>query len=272
MKIIEMANGIAHDGRTKVDRYEWDELKARSKHMRIKITELHVDDYQRGEARRAATVEKAKHWNHAAAGAVIVGQRKDGTFWVVDGLQRTLSEALRGDIDSVDCMVFQSDGAQHEAKVFQLCNLGRVAVDSIHKYKLGVKCGDQPHVDIEKWVSENGMQINDGKGTNQIGFPTSIISYWPLNSESVKRALLFTHRIGCGEMCLDIFKGAYILITRGIKIEDYEQSLMRSGGHKKLLHDINAKAIEAGSPKNMNICAQGILASINYRKKNKLFI
>ena len=272
MKVTEMASGIAHDGRTKVERYEWDALKARSKHMRIKIAELNVDEYQRGEAKRLSTIQKAKHWDHAAAGAVVVGQRSDGSFWVVDGLQRTLAEALRGDIDAVDCMVFQSEGTEHEARVFQLCNLGRIPVNAIHKFRVAVKAGDEVECAVQNWVLANGLRIAGDKGKNEIGFPSYVVQFWPANTDAVKRALLFSKRVGDGDMCSDVFKGAYLLITRGVEIEKYESSIIKRGGHKRLLRDINATAIEAGVSKNLNVCARGILSSINYRRKLRVEI
>jgi len=272
MKVTEMASGIAHDGRTKVERYEWNALRAKSKHMRVKISELNVDDYQRGEARRASTIQKAKHWDHAAAGAVVVGQRSDRSFWVVDGLQRTLAEALRGDIDTVDCMVFQSDGPEHEARVFQLCNIGRIPVDAIHKFRVAVQAGNETECAVARWVSENGMRIAGDKGKNEIGFPSYVVQFWTANPDAVKRALMFAKRMGDGDMCSDVFKGAYLLITRGVDVEKYESSIIKRGGHKRLLRDINTTAIEAGVGKNLNVCARGILVSINYRRKLRVEI
>jgi hypothetical protein len=272
MKVSDMASGIAHDGRTKVDRYEWDALKERSKPMRIKIADLNVDDYQRGEARRASTIQKARHWDHAAAGAVIVGQRADGSFWVVDGLQRTLAEAIRGDIEAVDCMVFQSKGPKHEAGVFQRCNLGRITVDAIHKFSVAVKAGDKVECEVAQWVRENGMRIAGDKHKNEIGFPTVVAQYWTVNTDAVKRALLFTKLIGDGNMCAEVFKGSYLLISRGVDIEKYETAIISRGGHNRLLRDINAVAIESGLGKGMMICARGILMSINYRKKVRVEI
>ena len=272
MKVTDMASGIAHDGRTKADRYDWSVLKSRSKHMRIKIADLNVGDYQRGEANRISTIQKAKHWDHAAAGAIVVGQRSDGSFWIVDGLQRTLAEAVRGDIDAVDCMVFPSDGADHEARVFQLCNLGRIPVSAIHKFRVAVKAGDQTECAIDAWVKENGMCIAGDKHKNQIGFPSYVIQFWNTNTDAVKRALLFTKRVSDGDMCSYIFKGAYMLVTRGVDIEKYEASIIKRGGHTLLLRDINATAIEAGVSKNLNVCARGILMSINYKRKNRLEI
>jgi hypothetical protein len=272
MKVSEMATGIAHDGRTKVERYEWDALKERSKPMRIKIAELNVDDYQRGEAKRASTIQKARHWDHAAAGAVVVGQRADGSFWVVDGLQRTLAEALRGDIDAVDCMVFQSKGPDHEARVFQLCNLGRIPVDALHKFRVAVQAGDKIECEVAQWVRENGLRIAGDKHPNEIGFPAAVVQFWSANTDAVKRALLFTKRVGDGSMCAEVFKGAYLLISRGVDVEKYEPAIISRGGHNRLLRDINTVAIESGLSKGMIICARGILLSINYRKKVRVEI
>ncbi len=73
-------------------------------------------------------------------------------------------------------------------------------------------------------------------------------------------------------MCSEVFKGAYLLISRGVAVERHEASIMKLGGHKRLLRDINTTAIEAGVSKNLNICAQGMLRSINYRKRVRVEI
>jgi hypothetical protein len=270
MKVTEIASGIARNGRINSELYEWDPLSKSSKPMRIPIDKLHIDEYQRGEATRASTIRKARHFNHAAAGSVIVGRRANGEFYVVDGLQRTLAEALRGDIKYVDCMVFESEGKEHESHVFDLCNTGRTPVSAIHKFRVRVTSGRPLECTINSWLLENGLRISSDKGKNDVGFPSYIIQFWDSNPIATQRALLFTKRIGEGEMCSDIFKGAYILISRGIDIEDYEYAISKRGGHHRLLRDINTVAIETGLSKNFNICARGILNSINYRRKNRI--
>ena len=272
MKLTDIVAGVASDGRTKAERYEWNALMKRSKPMRIKIANLNVGEYQRGEASRASTIDKAKNFDHAAAGSAVVGQRKDGTFWIVDGLQRALAEAIRGDIDAVDCMVFQSDGAAHEAQVFQRCNLGRSTVKAVHKFGVAVVAGSQPEVEIAEWIKAQGMRIGKEKNRNEIGFPSYVVQFWKLNSAIAQRALLFTRRIGDGEMCANVFKGAYLLLSRGVEIEKYEDKITKAGGHRRILHDINATAIESGLSANMNVCAQGMLRCINNRKKNRIAI
>jgi len=270
MKLTEIANGIAHDGRMKAERYEWDKLGVRSKPKRIKIADLNVDSYQRGEASRMSTIMRAKHFDHAAAGAVVVGQRSDGSFWIVDGLQRVLAETLRGDVGTVDCMVFQSSGKANEARVFQLCNISRSGVKAVHKFMVAVESGDEPECTINKWIVEEGFRVGKEKGRNEIGFPAYVVQFWGLNAEAAKTALLFASRIGMGEMSAEVFKGTYMLLTHGVNVEVHEDRIMKLGGLAYVQHEINAVAITLGKSKNLNICACGILKAINHRKRYKV--
>ena len=265
MKITDMVNTIASSGLMKKDHYKWSEVSDMCRHETIMIKDINIPDYQRGEASRASTLDKARSHNLAAAGACIVAKRQDGTYWIVDGLQRTLAKALRGDLQTVDCMVFDSKGEKHEAEIFKLCNMGRTNVTAIHKFKVAVIAKDPTESAINEWITANNMVVDNGGYANQIGFIGHLIQLWKIDENSAKKAVLFSRAVG--KLDGSIFMGASLLYRQGIKLDDYVQKIIQMGGHTVLLRDINAVAIETGSSKSWRTCAAGLLKTINHRKK-----
>jgi hypothetical protein len=63
--------------------------------------------------------EIAAKFNWQAFGTLIVGQRSDGSYWIVDGMQR-YRICVMLHVPIVPCTVFPSAGYQHEAQVFTL--------------------------------------------------------------------------------------------------------------------------------------------------------
>lgn len=269
MKITDI---VKKSGTDKGRRYDRSALLANVEHCQIPICMLNVDDYQRGEASCQGTLKKAAEYDPAAAGAITVGKRADGTCWVVDGLQRVLAMATRGDMYLVDCMVFDSKGREHEAKVFQRCNMGRTPVRSIHKYRVAVDAGDEPHVTIEAWLKVAGLKVSKGAGQNEVGFPTRLVAHWETDAEATMRAVTFAWRVGEGVINAFVFEGAFILIRKGVDIESHEQSIVSKGGSAKIKRDIKTLAIESGANLSPMVCAQGLLATINHGKRKKVTI
>lgn len=257
---------------TKIERYKWDELDSKCTHKRLPIQALNVGAYQRGEASSMGTTSKAAHYSRAAAGAVIVGERKDGTYWLVDGLQRKLAAEKRADITHLDCMVFPSNGERHEAEVFLLCNRGRVAVSALHKYHASVRAGFEPEKTIDAWLSENGYCASDCKCKKEIKCITRFVNSWKLDAESAKTALFICDEICDGFINGFIYEGIWVLLRKGVDVAGNKQKLIRLGGMDAILREINATAILCGKSKTWSTCAAGILSLINKRRQKKIYI
>lgn len=239
--------------------------------MMLPLSKLQVDEYQRGEAKTSFTIDKAKNFNFAAAGAIVVGRRDDGTYWIVDGLQRYLAELKRGDIKNIDCMVFDSEGKKHEAEIFLLCNsTGRINVNANVKFRTSVIAEREPYLSIDRWLASNNFKIDDKQNKNCIGFPANLVQIWEQNPDCAKRGLFFVRDVGDGSLSSDIFKGATYLIRKGINVENYKTKIIRHGGVAALQKEINALSIVTGKSKNWTICASGILKIINKSMKKRI--
>lgn len=256
----------------KSERYGWGDIGVHTTPMMIALNELHIPEYQRGEVSRQSTTKRASNYDMAAAGACVVGQRPDGSFWLVDGLQRALSLASRDQETHIPCMVFPSSGEEHEARVFERCNMNRKNVGAVHKYRVRVDGNQMPEKEIDDWLRENGMIVSDSRARNEIGFPTRLIQLWKVDKSKAQKALLITRKIGEGHLSNQIFQGINTLLRKNVDVAQYVEKIKQNGGELWLLREINTIAITSNSSKSYRVCAAGVLKAINYRKKNKIQI
>lgn len=125
---------------------------------KIRVDDLNVADaYQRtivpAQVRRITSDLDAD-----AFGSLTVGERQDGSFWVVDGLQR-LTAARKLNIETVPCDVFQSSGQEHEARVFRLKNKHRTNVSAIALFRAQLTEGDAQSVEIASVIQKAGLRL-----------------------------------------------------------------------------------------------------------------
>jgi hypothetical protein len=130
----------------------------KTENKKISVDELNISDsYQRtivpGRVNRIA-----KNLDQDAFGSLTVGERRDGTYWVVDGMQR-LTAARKLGIGMVPCDVFQSEGPEHEARVFRLKNRERTNVSSIALFRAQLTEGDEQSLAIAEVVRNAGLKL-----------------------------------------------------------------------------------------------------------------
>lgn len=130
----------------------------KTENRKIGVDELNISDaYQRtivpGRVSRIA-----KNLDQDAFGSLTVGQRRDGSYWVVDGMQR-LTAARKLGIGMVPCDVFVSDGQEHEARVFRLKNRERTNVSACALFKAQLTEGDEQSLAIAQVVRDAGLKL-----------------------------------------------------------------------------------------------------------------
>lgn len=140
--------------------------------MRILKTDnrkITVDELNIAEAYQRTIVPTrvkriAKDLDSDAFGSLTVGQRNDGSYWVVDGMQR-LTAARKLGISSVPCDVFKSEGQDHEARIFRLKNKERTNVSACSLFRAQLVEGDSQTVEISKIVKASGLKLRLDGGT-----------------------------------------------------------------------------------------------------------
>lgn len=101
-----------------------------------------------------------REFDNDAFGSLVVGQREDGSLWVVDGLQR-LTAARKLGIQRVPCDVFASEGQKHEAKIFRLKNKNRTNVSAIVLFRALIAEGDDESLEIRRIARKVGLKIGE---------------------------------------------------------------------------------------------------------------
>jgi len=242
---------------------------------RLKINDLKIDHtYQRLEASPHNTAVMARNFNWTAFGTVVVMERANGEKYLVDGQQRVLAAIRRGNIKEVPCILFHSDGIDHEAKAFISLNVSRKPVNAADKFRARVLAYIEPELQINKWLVQNGFEVTSGgKSLKGIDFPTKLVWLWEKDAEASKEAILVQRLINGPEPLISsIHLGLWYLKHKGIDIRSWVDKLACSGGRSALARSIRTAEIETDSHNTYKISAAGILRLINTgcRRKIKL--
>lgn len=124
---------------------------------------IHVNELQVAEAYQRTIVPAqvkriARELDADAFGSLTVGERADGSLWVVDGLQRVTAAKQIG-IEMVPCDVFMSSGPEHEARVFRLKNKHRTNVSATALFRAQLTEGDPQSVEIAEVIRAAGLRL-----------------------------------------------------------------------------------------------------------------
>jgi hypothetical protein len=130
----------------------------KTENRKIAVEELKISDAYQRTIITARVNRIAKNLDQDAFGSLTVGQRRDGSYWVVDGMQR-LTAARKLDIAMVPCDVFDSDGQEHEARVFRLKNRERTNVSAVSLFRAQMTEGDEQTLSIAAVVKDAGLKL-----------------------------------------------------------------------------------------------------------------
>lgn len=129
----------------------------------LHIESLRIDpSYQRSDFINKAVVNRiASSFSFVLFNALTIGERADGTLWVVDGQHRYYG-AKKAGRDIVPCKVFQSSGPQQEAGVFYDLNKTRTSINAISMYRALLRQSESTSVAIQSLLEKHGFSIGKG--------------------------------------------------------------------------------------------------------------
>lgn len=132
----------------------------------IPLADLKVDSsYQRAVVNRHKQI--VANFDPSALGIPLVGQREEGSLFIVDGLQRITALKKLGKT-TVRAEVFVSKGPEHEAEVFKLVNAGRTKLTPRDLFKAKLVSGDSTAWDIKRAVEAAGFKLDTSRPTNKM--------------------------------------------------------------------------------------------------------
>ena len=260
----------------KVERYDWVKPNDRGRQCMIAVDELKIDySYQRHEVSDRNTLALARGFSWVAFNSIVVMERQNGDKYVVDGQQRLLAVKRRGDIRDVPCVLFKSDGRDHEARAFIALNVRRVKVPAVAKFIASVSAGLNPEKQIAEWLGMLGLSVmGDGRSMNGVCFPAHLIRTWNMDADCCKRAVDVQRAVnGVEPLHSACHDGIFWLLVNGINVEEYVDKLRRLGGRAAMLRSIKTVEIETNTKVNMRIGGIGVLRLINYKRRgNKIAV
>jgi hypothetical protein len=137
----------------------------------VSLDDLKADQsYQRPENDRAPR-KMAENYDPVAFGIPLVGEREDGSLWIVDGQQRIAALRLRvkNKVTAnaqkwVRVEIFKSEGPEHEAAVFKKINKDRTQLKPLQLFNAMLVAGDQHVWKIKELVEKHGFKIPKSNG------------------------------------------------------------------------------------------------------------
>lgn len=256
----------------KIERYEWNEVTGKSgKLMRVPLSRLQIDhSYQRERLNAHKVLGIARDFDLNKFGVPLVGRRNDETLWVVDGQHRIEAAKKRQEFSTVQCMVFDSDGAAHEARVFIAVNTYKTNVGAADKYKSAVAYGSLPHIACDAMLSVLGLRVDSTglKTPDCVHFIESIFKTFTVNKEMCRKAIEIQREMIGENTQLDnrVHKGIFYILRNAAKgnIADHSLRVYQAGGLKALLNSIKSVQIDKGNVgASDRTCAVGILGVVN---------
>lgn len=225
--------------KNKAEIYDWANPGDKGVFKFLNINDLKIDhSYQRYEYSEKNTSDIAKNFLWSSCGTIVVMQRKNENYYIVDGQQRFLAVTKRGDIEKLPCMCFVSNGPEHEAVAFNSLNCNRRAVGAVQQYRASIVAHKEPEFSISKWLKENDFIISSPSAApGSIKFIKKVITTWNQNTDFCKRALLFQRKIDNDPLSVTVHKGLFYLFNRGwaSNIEAMLDKIIKAGGKTTII-------------------------------------
>lgn len=260
----------------KVERYEWDALPESVPIRMVPLSAMAVDNtYQRDRLSETNIMAMARHWDHAACGALVTSLRDDGLYYVVDGNHRRLAAERRGDIRALPCRIVSGLTIADEAALFRKLNMVRVRVDTYCRYRSALVGGDPCVAACDAMVTSLGLRVRQGDERNCIAFPEALMRAWKVDHEAT-RAALEVARLMIGpdaNICKELFVGCFYVLRRAdhARVRELAAPVFQRGGRPVMLHAIRETTMLMGMTRaHERVCGAAVLRVLNYRRKSPL--
>lgn len=124
----------------------------------IPLRELRLDARYQRDLREDAVLAIVDNFRSEQFQPITVGMRGDGSLHIVDG-QHRFAAARRMGWATVPCMIFESDGFEHEATVFERLQTHRAPLTVAQRWKARVARGEPKAVAITQIVQSLGLEL-----------------------------------------------------------------------------------------------------------------
>jgi len=127
----------------------------------IPLGDLRLDARYQRDLREAVVLAIADNYRPEQFQPLTVGMRPDNTLHIVDG-QHRFAAARRMGWETVPCMVFLSEGYEHEAAVFERLQTARAPLTVGQRWKARIARKEPKATAINDIVQSLGLRLQDG--------------------------------------------------------------------------------------------------------------
>ncbi len=239
---------------------------------------LNIDhSYQRELIRHSRINRIASDWNFQKCGVLVVAQRPDGTYWVVDGQHRKLAADLLDHICELPCLVYQTDNATTEAALYLAYNTDRGRVMAFDKFKSELAAQDPIAMAVLEMVERSGYTISRGGHRNTVQCPAALKKAVSIDAEAATVAWEFAVEIYDGEPVVEKIFLAFHFLERFLKRKDL--GTLRMAKYRDRIKDIGVDAIITeigrvvhyhGANHSGKAFAEAIVRLLNAKRRNRI--
>lgn len=136
----------------------------------LPLRQLLLDARYQRDLRENAVMAIVQDYHPEQFQPITVGMRDDSTLHIVDG-QHRVAAARRMGWTHVPCMVFESQGFEHEAQVFERLQTARAGLTIAQRWKARIARKEPKATAIQDIVSSVGLRLSNTKA------PTSLYSF-----------------------------------------------------------------------------------------------
>lgn len=270
---MKATNETVHGGMSKTERYKWKVSDNPGEFKWIPKGEIMIDHTYQRNLREGKTLLMAKDWSWVACGAISVASR-DGVYFAIDGQHRIHGALKRSDITVLPCMVFETSGAQEEAKGFLTAQTQRKPVTAIDKFRAMVVIEDPSALYVQSLIEGAGRVVSSGNPTNGVKCVGRLITLADTDKSVLGRIWPIVVEISQGVTIAErVVDGLFYIektLMNGRSIT--ENSVRKSLNEIKAVGLMEAaqKASIFYSAGGAKIWANGMLQAINKGRRNRL--
>ena len=266
-------NEMTHIGLDKAARYGWTIKDEPGRLMVLDKAALEVDASYQRRAADGKVKRIASEWSWVACGALVVADRGDGRFFVIDGQHRALAAMKLSAVRHLPCVVFQTEGRREEASGFLRANRDRKPMTAVQAFAAMVTAGDKDAVFVQNLLDEQGLALSTSAATTGAFKATGCLLQIARRGHEHARRVLVAAIAACagGSVHNDVLRGLGWIDTRLGDPASFSRMTprLKAIGRDEILRSISAaKAFRnAGGEK---VYAEGILNAYNHRLRNKI--
>lgn len=133
--------------------------KTKSRYQIVNIDDLKIDNSYQRPIKEKHIADIIMYFTWEGFGTPVVGRRKNGSLWLIDGQQRIIA-AQRLGVTSVEAEIVESRGPKHEASLFHLLNSTSVVPTKMQIFRAALRAGNNNAVVLNKAVKAAGFEIH----------------------------------------------------------------------------------------------------------------